>query len=799
MAIELSTAVRKDNCNSLVSPAVIHRSFINKKISWYVRFFKAIFEAGIVFLLSRFALPRGLYPAGIGYCLINRNQKLLPRILLWSGLLAGSLMVRNLEESIGIVGAVAIYVLLGRIFSWEKNKSSRMTSYVIWTILRLSLAFIFEPSLNHILKVALEINISFLLAGIFQIGLNFVGNPFKKSKMAFVSLALIVVLSVAGTNQLMVETVSITELAVSLVLIFVSYLGGGGVGSAMGVSLGIAVGIATGGLTALIAIYSVAGFLGGFLKNLGKFGTTIGISLGCYYIMHELQADANIVEQLLPWSIGLGAFIITPKRYLTQVSNYFPSETKPTDPVVENNGVRDIILNRFNDLATIFTELAKSFNEEPLEEPGAKKMDLYSMLDQVCSKNCQQCNGYETCWGENFYSTYRELFDLLALAELYGEVNNKHLKGRLAKNCFQQFKLLTTINHLFEKCQADYFWQNKLEESKTFLANQLQGMAQIINKLAIEVTADPGFRVEIENQLATCLNRVGISVKEASVLGLGEDGVEIRIKQRSCNRKRECQYLMTPLISQLLGEDYSVWERNCQMDNGDCYYCLTPVCTYETRTVVCKLPKGGNEFSGDNHALRELKDGHFVAILSDGMGNGSKAAVQSNTTVSILEKLLESGVDRDFAVKMVNSILLLRTPEESFATVDLTLINLHTGRAEFIKIGAATTYIKRGRDVWSIKSTSLPAGILNSVDLERTVVQLQPADLVVMVTDGVIDSKIDQVGKEDWMIRALRQVEVAGPEALGEYLMNLARINQDGIPRDDMTVIVLQFLEKGFL
>ncbi len=799
MAIELSAAVRKEKCNSLISPTVIHRSFINKKTSWHVRCFKAVFEAGIVFLLSRFALPGAIYPAGIGYCLINRNQKLLARILLWLGLLAGSLSVKGLKESIGLVGAVAIYVLLGRIFGWERKKSSKIMSYLIWAIFRMSLAFIFEPSLNNVLKVILEINISFLLAGVFQTGLVFVRNPFKKSKMAVISLAVILVLAVAGTNQLMIDSLSVTDLAVSLVLIFVAYLGGGGVGSAMGVSLGIAVGIATGGLTALIALYSVAGFLGGFLKKLGKWGTTLGIGLGCYYIMHELQSDANIIEQLIPWSIGLGALIITPKHCLTQVSNYFPSETKPADPMVENNGVREIILNRFNDLATIFTELAKSFYEGPLEEPGADKMDLYSMLDQVCSKNCQQCNGYETCWGENFYSTYRELFDLLALAELYGEVNTKHLKGRLAKNCFQQFKLLTTINHLFEKYQANYYWQSKLEESKTFLANQLEGMAQIINKLAIEVTADPGFRTEIENQLATCLNRVGINVKEASVLGLGENGVEIRIKQRSCNRKRECQFLMTPLISQLLGEDYTVWERNCQLNNVDCYYCLTPVCSYEARTVVCKLPKGGNEFSGDNHGLRELKDGHFVAILSDGMGNGSKAAVQSNTTVSILEKLLETGVDRDFAVKMINSILLLRSPEESFATVDLTLIDLHTGRAEFIKIGAATTYIKRGRDVWSIRSTSLPAGILNSVDLERTNVQLQPGDLIVMVTDGVIDSKTDQVGKEDWMIRALRQVEVVGPEALGEYLMNLARINQDGIPKDDMTVIVLQFLEKGML
>ena len=799
VAIELSTAVRKANCNSLISPTVIHSSLINNKTAWYVRFFKSVFEAGIVFLLSRFALPGPLHPAGIGYCIINRKQKLLARILLWSGFLAGSISVRDFKESAGLVGAIAIYVLLGRIFGWERKKSSKVISYLIWTSLRMSLAFIYGPDLTNILKVVIEINISFLLAGIFQAGLNFIGNPFKKSKTAVISVALILVLAVAGTNQLMIDGISVTDLAVSLVLIFVAYLGGGGVGSAMGVSLGMAIGIATGGLTALIALYSVTGFLGGFLKNLGKFGTTLGVGLGCFYLIYVLQTDANVIEQLLPWSIGLGAFIITPKRYLTQVSNYFPNETKPADPVVENNGVREIILNRFNDLAAIFTELAKSFHEGSLEEPGADKMDLYSMLDQVCSKNCQQCNGYETCWGENFYSTYRELFDLLALAELYGEVNTKHLKGRLAKNCFQQFKLLTTINHLFEKYQADYYWQSRLEESKTFLASQLQGMAQIINKLAIEVTADPGFRNEIENQLATCLNRVGINIKEASVLGLGEEGVEIRIKQRSCNRKRECQYLMTPLIGRLLGQDYAVWERNCQLDNGDCYYCLTPVCPYEIRTVVCKLPKGGNEFSGDNHGLRELKDGHFVAILSDGMGNGSKAAGQSNTTVSILEKLLETGVERDFAVKMVNSILLLRTPEESFATVDLTLINLHTGRAEFIKIGAATTYIKRGRDVWSIKSTSLPAGILNSVDLERTVVQLQPGDLVVMVTDGVIDSKIDQVGKEDWMIRALRQVEVVGPEALGEYLMNLARINQDGIPRDDMTVVVLQFLERGVL
>ncbi len=795
MAIELSTAVRKKRHNSYISPTVIHQSSRKKKIFWYQSLFKTLFEVSIVFLLSRFALPGAIYPAGIGYCIINRQQKIIKRVLIWTGLFLGSLTVRNLWESIGLTGVVVLYALLQGLIARDRKKFSKISLFIIWALLGTTLAIVFEPSLNNVLKVILELTISFLLASIFQIGLNFVGNPFRKSKTAVIALALILVLSVGGTNELVINSLPLTDLAVSLVLILAAYLGGGGVGAAMGVSLGIVIGIATGGLTALIALYSVVGLLGGLLKNLGKLGTTFGVGIGFYLIIQYLQPEAALIDQLLPWSFGLGALIVTPKSCLTQISNYFPSETKPVDPTVENNGVRELILTRLNDLSLIFNELAKSFNETE-QQPAVRKMDLYTMLDQVCTKNCQQCTGYENCWGENFYSTYRELFDLLALAELYGEVNTKHLKGRLAKNCFQQFKLLTTVNHLFERCQSDYYWQRKLDESKSFLANQLEGMAQIINKLAIEVTADPEFRAEIESQLISCLNRVGINVKEVSVLGLGEQGVEIRIKQRSCNQKRECQYLMTPLISQLLGEDYTVWERNCQLGNGDCSYCLTPVCPYETRTVVCKLPKEGNEASGDDHTLHELKDGHFVAILSDGMGNGSKAAGQSYATVSILDKLLETGVDRDFAVKMINSILLLRTQEESFATVDLTLIDLHTGRAEFIKIGAATTYIKRGREVWSVKSTSLPAGILNSVDLERTVVQLQPGDLIIMVTDGVADSKIE-VGKEDWIIRALRQVEVVGPEALGEYLMNLARINQDGILKDDMTIIVLHFMEKG--
>ena len=166
--------------------------------------------------------------------------------------------------------------------------------------------------------------------------------------------------------------------------------------------------------------------------------------------------------------------------------------------------------------------------------------------------------------------------------------------------------------------------QNKLDESKVFLANQLKGVSGIISSLAVEITTDACFKTEIEEKIRQGFNRIGMAVKEVSVVSSNEQGLEIRIKRHHCNQKQECQYLACAMIGKLMDREYTVWERSCYLDNDKCSYCLTPSRYYEIKTTICKLPKSGNEFSGDNHGLHELKDGYFVGILSDGMGHGSK-------------------------------------------------------------------------------------------------------------------------------------------------------------------------------
>lgn len=450
--------------------------------------------------------------------------------------------------------------------------------------------------------------------------------------------------------------------------------------------------------------------------------------------------------------------------------------------------IREQLLENVDRVIKRFEEISQ--NLISLMEVDVLKSDLYLLLDQVCDRVCQHCNGYEACWGEHFYSTYREFFDLLARAELEGEIHGQPIKGKLGKKCFQQFKLICTVNQLLEESRNEQIcWDDarfKTENKDLFVDEAM------FKELSGLIFTDKWFKRELEIMLKTGLNRAGIFVKELVLDCFEGVGFEVWVKQKLCNRQHQCQKLVTNLLEQILGTPFIVWEKRCNLGQEECVYCLIPQRKYNIKTTICKLPKAGNEFSGDSHALHELKDGFFVSILSDGMGHGSRAALESNSTVNILEDLLDGGIDRNFAVKMVNSMMELRSPEELFATVDLAAINLYTGEAEFIKVGAASTYVKRGNEIRVIRSTSLPAGILNTIDIEKTSMQLMSGDLVVMITDGITESKSELFNGDQWMERALSKVEVSGPEALGQYLLNLAKVNQAGVPKDDMTVIVIQ-------
>lgn len=210
-------------------------------------------------------------------------------------------------------------------------------------------------------------------------------------------------------------------------------------------------------------------------------------------------------------------------------------------------------------------------------------------------------------------------------------------------------------------------------------------------------------------------------------------------------------------------------------------------------TEVAKLARDGRLVCGDSHLIKELPGDRLLLVLSDGMGAGDRAAGESRTAIGLLERLIDAGFDRKVAIRTVNSILVLRSPDECFATLDLALVDLRSGEAEFIKVGASPSFIRGPDGVAVVKACSLPLGILDDVEMESSFQVLRPGDALVMMTDGVLEAREEPSARESWIQESILEAGASGEPGLARQLLDAAAGGTPAGRRDDMTVLVVRF------
>lgn len=216
---------------------------------------------------------------------------------------------------------------------------------------------------------------------------------------------------------------------------------------------------------------------------------------------------------------------------------------------------------------------------------------------------------------------------------------------------------------------------------------------------------------------------------------------------------------------------------------------------YHVETGVAIIAKEAGGISGDTCVAQPVGRGRMALMLSDGMGSGEAAAESSSQAVKFLQQLLAAGFDIDTAVKTVNSLLLIKMPGDMFATVDMAVIDTFTGESEFLKVGSAPSYIKRVREVSIINSATPPVGILENIQIEPIRRMLVPGDIVVMVSDGVIDAARG-TDKENWVANFLRRLGSERPQDIADRLLRQAVELSGGAARDDMAVLVARVAER---
>jgi stage II sporulation protein E len=143
---------------------------------------------------------------------------------------------------------------------------------------------------------------------------------------------------------------------------------------------------------------------------------------------------------------------------------------------------------------------------------------------------------------------------------------------------------------------------------------------------------------------------------------------------------------------------------------------------------------------------------------------------------------------------MVSSAVLSQNEDFGLTTLDLCSINLINGELDFIKAGAAPSFVKRGKRVDKITSDTLPLGSKERINPLTQTTRLTNNDMLIMVSDGIIDAiesegiiSVDElIGRSDALI----------PHEISDMVLRYAISCQGGRIRDDMTVLAVRIAPK---
>lgn len=350
-----------------------------------------------------------------------------------------------------------------------------------------------------------------------------------------------------------------------------------------------------------------------------------------------------------------------------------------------------------------------------------------------------------------------------------------------------------------EPDRQELYVQKCKQESRQMLSLQLSEMARLMSDVAGETYRLLPLSDKRKKMLQRAFHVEGIELDQVHRTLCGSQGGETEklcLSLRQLKGDAITSEDVAGMLSVLLNTRYLSADDNpffLTKDYTD--YVFLEESRYHCMTGAVLAPKDTEKQSGDNYFIEESTEGLLHIVLSDGMGSGEDACKDSSMVVEVMEQLLQAGFSPESAIQLVNHAFYNGAGGQNIATLDYCELNLHSGNCRFYKVGAAASYIKRGRMVEQISSQNLPLGGMRDMDLQPEERDLMDGDFVILFSDGVSDSFTMGLG-EDMLTEVISQMELTNPNEMANYLLNYCLHQTQGRIRDDLTILVAGIWEN---
>ena len=544
----------------------------------------------------------------------------------------------------------------------------------------------------------------------------------------------------------------------------VGFVSSFGISSAYSVSFALA-GIAAGGLFNLGLTYGIIG--GGAL--LGAWGAYAGALEGLLTILPEYAIAALTVSPIL-------------KRLSAEKteSECEESEKSALDMVgTVALSYRNRYKGNLSALELSLSAISSSIKQYNENSTRPTREELSDLILECADKYCRACEGRGACMTKGDRKFIENTSELAEILYVNGRITEDDL-GAYPEYCRLSPNIAEAINR-----GAAILAEEKFREMKKDTSSEDFGLiAKLINEARLEDEKEKSLNEELSERLSDVMLDAGLTDGVIRAFGERRPYFILAAEDESGSKITAPELKMN--IESIAGVRLGTPEfyRRGKMALMEC----PSDKSYAAECAVASIAGEREDVSGDTAIAFESADGHFYSLISDGMGSGKEAKETSALVADFMSRALEFSPEGQTVLKILNHTVRHKHRECS-ATVDLFCVDLYRGDAEFLKSGAAASYVKRGSSIFRIKSKTAPLGLMKNVDAERIKIDLEGDDYIIMLSDGIAQSAEDT----PWLLELLSKPPKRN---LKEYADTILAASLKNLPHtDDMTVLVTRVIK----